>query len=65
MVHVNIGTSSKKRYRYFVPNANPGTLEVAPKDRNVYTQVCLSGTSVMEGEVARVKLVLSPPVIHY
>ena len=28
---VNIGTSPKRRYRYFVPTAHPGTLEIAPK----------------------------------
>ena len=32
---VNMGTSSKRRYRYFVPKAHPGTLEIVPKDRNV------------------------------
>ena len=39
----NIGTSSKKRYQYFVPKAHQGTLEVASKDRNVLTKVGLSG----------------------
>ena len=37
---VNIGTSSKTRYRYFVPTAHPGTFEIAPKDRK--TKVGLS-----------------------
>ena len=32
---VNIGTSSKRRYRYFAPKAHPETLEIVPKDRNV------------------------------
>ena len=31
----NSGTSSKKRYRYFVPTTHPGTCEIAPKDKNV------------------------------
>ena len=31
------------RYQYFVPKAHPGTLEVAPDDRNVKTKVGLSG----------------------
>ena len=32
---VNSGTSSKMRYRYFVPTAHPGTFEIAPEDENV------------------------------
>ena len=38
-----MGTSSKRRYGYFVPKAHPGTLEIVPKDRNVLTKVGLSG----------------------
>ena len=40
---MNSGTSSKRRYLYFVPLAHPGTFEIPPKDKNVQTKVGVSG----------------------
>ena len=39
---VNSGTSWKRRYRYFVQMAHPGTFEIAPKDKKIGVNKCRS-----------------------
>ena len=39
---VNSGTSSKRRYQYYVPTEHPGTFEIPPKDKKVQIKVGLS-----------------------